>query len=94
MPQLTDYESSPAATAVYGAIQITTGGLLDGGSIQLRPAEGELPDTDCVETPLDCERFFDPTELDGIVDPGLYYVQGGSLDYGGVALQLGVRYTF
>jgi len=94
VPQLTDYEDSVAATTIYGAMQISTGGLLDGGSIQLRPAEGEPPDTDCVEDPHDCERFFDPTMPDGVVDPGYYYVQGGSLDYGGIALQFGVRYTF
>ena len=94
VPQLTDYEGSEAATTTYGPIQVTTGGLVDGGSLQLRPAEGEAPDTDCVENPQDCETFFDPTQPDGVVDLGAYYVQGGSLDYGGIALQFGVRYTF
>ena len=85
---------SEAANTTYGPIQITTGGLIDGGSIQLRPAEGEPPDTDCVENPQDCEQYFDTTMLDGIVDPGFYYAQGGEVDYGGIALQFGVRYTF
>ncbi|MCP3979823.1 MAG: outer membrane beta-barrel protein [bacterium] len=30
----------------------------------------------------------------GDLDPGLYYVQGGSLDLDGISLQIGVRYTF
>jgi opacity protein-like surface antigen len=94
VPQWTDYVDSPAATKTYGAIQITSGGLLDGGSIQLRPAEGESPDTDCVANPQDCEQYFDKTMPDGLVDPGFYYAQGGSLDYGGIALQFGIRYTF
>jgi hypothetical protein len=94
VPQLTDFETSPAATDVYGPIQITTGGLLDGGSIQLRPAEGEPPDTDCVENPQDCDPYFDTTVPDGVVDTGFYYAQGGSLDYGEVSVQFGIRYTF
>jgi len=94
VPQLTDFADSEAASAIYGPVQITNGGLLDGGSIQLRPAEGEPPDTDCVENPQDCEQYFDATMPDGIVDPGFYYAQGGTVDYGGIALQFGVRYTF
>lgn len=94
VPQLTDFESSPVATAIFGAIQVTTGGLIDGGSLQVRPKQGEPPETDCVETPQNCETFFDPTQPDGVPDTGYYYAQGGSVDYGGVSMQFGVRYTF
>ncbi len=31
---------------------------------------------------------------DGIVDPGAYYIQDGSMDYSGPSAQIGVRYTF
>jgi len=94
VPQLTDFESSPVATAIFGAIQVTTGGLIDGGSLQVRPKQGEPPETDCVETPQNCETFFDPTQPDGVPDTGYYYAQGGSVNYGGVSMQFGVRYTF
>ena len=94
VPQWTDYLGSEAATTHYGPVRITSGGLLDGGSVQLRPAEGEPPETDCVLNPQDCEYYFNLAAPDGEIDTGLYYVQGGSFDYGGIALQFGVRYTF
>jgi len=94
VPQLTDYESSVVASQVFGAVYIETGGLIDGGSIQVRPKQGEPPETDCVETPALCEEYFDRTMPDGVADTGFYYAQGGSLDYGGVSLQIGVRFTF
>jgi hypothetical protein len=94
VPQWQDYLDSPIASETFGAVMITTGGLVDGGSLQYRPAEGESPDTNCELNPENCELFFDPDSPDGVVDPGFYYSQGGSVDYGGLALQIGVRYTF
>ena len=98
VPELTDYEFSQSAYATYGAIWITTGGLVDGGSLQWRPREGELPTFDCFTGPepdsVRCIQAFDHSQPDGQVDPGFYYVQGGTVEYGGVGLQIGVRYTF
>jgi hypothetical protein len=96
VPQLTDFNDSPAALDIYGASWITSGGLVDGGSIQQRPRDepGIDPGTDCAAEPDDCENYFDFTTPDGELDPGYYYVQGGTVDYGGLALQIGVRYTF
>lgn len=94
VPQLVDYDTSPAANTIYGPVYIPSGGLVDGGSLQVRPAENEPPDTDCSETPAACEDYFDLTLPDGVPDTGFYYVQGGAVDYGGVSLQFGVRYTF
>ncbi|MBZ5640309.1 MAG: outer membrane beta-barrel protein [Acidobacteriia bacterium] len=37
---------------------------------------------------------FVPVSADGILDPGFYYVKGGSIRYSGTSLQIGVRYTF
>ncbi len=33
-------------------------------------------------------------EPDGVPDPGAYYAQGGTLDYDGLAVQFGIRFTF
>ncbi len=51
-----------------------------------------MPNHDCVADPTQC--VFDPTQLDGIPDPGIYYIQGGEFDYGGVSFEIGMRYTF
>jgi hypothetical protein len=90
VPNLTDFSDAPAASSVYGPVQVFTGGLLDGGSIQ--PRETADPDTDCDVTPVDC--VFVVGEFDGETDTGAYYAQGGSVDFDGIALQFGVRYTF
>jgi opacity protein-like surface antigen len=37
---------------------------------------------------------FVPVSPDGKLDPGYYYVNGGSIRYSGTSLQIGVRYTF
>ncbi len=31
---------------------------------------------------------------DGHLDYGFYYVKGGEIKYGGLSLQIGIRYTF
>jgi len=32
--------------------------------------------------------------FDGLPDPGIYYIQGGEFEYGGVSVEVGLRYTF
>jgi hypothetical protein len=46
-------------------------------------------DSYCTSDPGAC---FSP--LDGETDSGYYYVKGGTIDYGGFSVSLGVRYTF
>jgi opacity protein-like surface antigen len=77
------------ATASYGSIQIVEGGLVDAG--RLVPGPGAPSGTDCAISPGSCIFDYQP---DGIPDPGYYYMKGGAIRYGGVALQFGVRYTF
>jgi len=72
-----------------GAVSVRSGGLVDGG--QLLPQIGAPPGTDCAATPNFCEFVFEP---DGELDLGLYYVQGGQVNLGGLSLQFGFRYTF
>lgn len=138
VPQFTDFNTSPIAMQSYGAVQIASGGLWDGGIAAFVPDESIPLDStgdadmdgefDCVDplNPLcfdfcavnftQCEvKFFDspgtgrtlvdistgqtfvddePGVGDGRNDPGRYYVQGGRFSYDGIALQLGLRYTF
>ena len=89
VPQSRDQIGSDLANALYGPYYIPTGGLVDGG--QLVPDPGAPEGTDCGVTPLLCH--FETTP-DGVLDPGFYYVQGGRIRYGGVSLQIGIRYTF
>ena len=39
-------------------------------------------------------RDTDPGPGDGRLDPGIYYVQGGTFSWSGLSLQVGFRYTF
>lgn len=41
-----------------------------------------------------CQEVFVAGAPDGELDPGLYYVQGGNVDYDGFSYQIGFRYTF
>jgi opacity protein-like surface antigen len=82
-------EGDALSNASYGAIQIIDGGLVDAG--RRVPAAGAPPDTDCAISPGSCVFEYQP---DGTPDPGYYYLKGGAIRYGGVALQFGVRYTF
>jgi len=79
----------PGATGPFGSYLITTGGLLDGGS--LVPAITAPPGTDCTLQPFFCELT---GPADGIPDPGHYYVHAGSIRWDGASLQVGVKYTF
>jgi hypothetical protein len=87
VPQRTDFDDSDAATTEYGAYRITEGGLVDGGAWVSTD-----PTIDCTISTVGC--MFDRTLRDGVEDSGLYYVQGGEVDYGALTFQVGVRYTF
>jgi opacity protein-like surface antigen len=83
------FKTDPDAFGPFGGIEISSGGLVDGGS--LRPAPG-FPNADCAAiTPVNCE-FTGPR--DGVKDPGIYYIHAGSVRYDNISLHLGVRYTF
>jgi hypothetical protein len=56
------------------------------------PALGQPSSTDCSVTPQFCT--FDTSVRDGQVDPGFYYVNGGSVDLDSFTFMAGVRYTF
>jgi opacity protein-like surface antigen len=94
VPFLTDYIDSPVAQQTFGAMSISTGGLVDGGSLVPGPgATGNTSDPNyCVNSPGSC--IFDPTQKDGVVDTGLYYVTGGEVDYSSFWFTIGARYTF
>lgn len=80
----------PEASGTYGAVSVVDHGFIDGG--QLVPLPEAPGDTNCNDTPNACE--FVVGDLDGVPDPGMYYVQSGSLDYDDWVLTLGIRYTF
>jgi len=74
------------------------GGIIDFGYVEIIPTTTAPPGTNCktnssdISSPFCTANFvFDP---DGVPDPALYYAQGGSVDYDGLALQFGVRMTF
>lgn len=79
----------------YGPIAIGTGGLVDGGRLIPQDPTGIPQDqwgAFCEADPNRCT--FAAGDLDGVPDPGLYYVKGGSVKYGGFTAALGVRFTF
>jgi hypothetical protein len=81
--------TDPDAFGPFGGIEITSGGLVDGGSLEPSPG---FPDADCgAITPVNCQ-FTGPR--DGVKDPGIYYIHAGSVRYDNISLHLGVRYTF
>lgn len=94
VPNLTVFDDDPTAAAAaagrYGAVEITSGGLVDSGSLQ--PRINAPPGTDCVVSPGQCE--FVVGALDGELDLGFYYLQGGSIDLSAFDLQAGIRFTF
>jgi len=90
VPERVDFDDSQFAFIEYGGYHIPNGGLVDGG--MLVPAFGVDPNHDCVADSSQCN--FDPTQPDGVPDPGIYYIQGGEFDYGGVSFEVGMRYTF
>jgi outer membrane protein W len=84
------YITDPQVLQQFGAVQITSGGAIDGGSFV--PNDPAAPPGYCAEhNNLNCS-FTGP--LDGIPDLGMYYIQVGKVRYNGFSLQLGVKYTF
>jgi len=83
--------SNPAG---FGPVQISDTGIVDFGTI--KPLDNSVPQAEwssyCTATPELC--FFDTADLDGQLDPGYYYVQGGRIKYGGWSAAVGVRFTF
>jgi hypothetical protein len=77
-------------------IACSGGGLLDYGYPILVPADDAPATTHC-DDPTDAlsalcvaDFVFEP---DGVVDPGLYYAQGGKVSYDGYSLLFGIRFT-
>ena len=90
VPNDTAFVNQAGAFGPFGAVQITQGGLIDGGSFV--PIPGAPAGTNCAASNnFNCEFAGPP---DGVVDPGMYYVQAGELRYSGLSLQFGVKFTF
>jgi outer membrane protein W len=90
VPNDSVYLTDPAALQQFGAVQVTSGGLIDGGSWV--PNDPEAPPGFCADhNNLDCS-FTGPK--DGIPDLGMYYIQAGKVRYNGLSLQFGFKYTF
>lgn len=87
---LIQIESFETYQSPFGPMQITDGGLVDGG--RLVPADDAPFGTDCAVDPAAC--VFSVGDLDGQVDPGFYYIRGGSIKYGGPSAQVGIKFTF
>ncbi len=81
--------TDPGAFGPFGAVKITTGGLIDGGSLVPKPLAP--PGTDCAIAPTNCQFTGPP---DGIKDTGYYYVHAGRIRYDGASFQFGFKYTF
>ena len=99
VPNLVELETSALGNpALYGPMDITLGGLVDGGTV--------VPEDDVILPPgVTSEEFcanpanapdcvFDTSLLDGNLDIGRYYIQGGDLKYNGFSVGIGIRYTF
>lgn len=92
VPFLTDFIDSPAAQQQYGAVKITEGGLVDGGS--LVPGVGAPAGTNCALPSQIRFCTFDVQAKDGELDTGFYYINGGELKYDSLWFSFGLRYTF
>ncbi len=73
----------------FGAIQVVSGGLIDGG--RLVPLDPTDPPGICDTNVNACE--FVPVP-DGVPDRGLYYAQGGEFRYDNFTALIGFRHTF
>jgi hypothetical protein len=94
VPSTVDLENSELALQDYGPTNITSGGLVDGGQFTI-VSEDDLPPTlDCIDVPnMPGQCLVFSSEPDGQLDEGLYYVQGGRLNWDGFHLQIGFRFT-
>ena len=99
VPNLVELESSPLANpALYGPVDITFGGLVDGGTVvpedDVVLPPGVSPEEYCANPANASDCVFDTSLLDGNLDVGRYYIQGGDLKYNGFSIGIGIRYTF
>ena len=103
VPQTVDFIDSELATIDYGPVSISQGGLVDAGSITQVPKATFLaqnPTLTCISPPGEAQNSPNPQcqvfvrVPDGNTDAGLYYIQGGRINYDGFHLQIGFRYTF
>jgi outer membrane protein W len=78
--------TSPGALGPFGAYSIPTGGLIDGGSWVLAGTSDP-----CDPGTANC-GFTGP--LDGVADPGIYYVHAGDVRFDALTIQVGVKFTF
>ena len=73
------------------------GGLVDYGRLVVVPADEAPVGQTCTDvsdiTSANCVLDF-VFEPDGVPDAGQYYAQGGSFDYDGFSMQVGIRFTF
>ncbi len=99
VPNLVELSTSPLADASqYGPVNITTGGLIDAGKV-VPKVDATVPvgmtgDEFCADPSNFPSCVFELGNLDGKLDPGKYYLQGGDIKYGGFAAGIGIRYTF
>jgi opacity protein-like surface antigen len=90
VPNDSVYINDPAAFQQFGAVQVTSGGVIDGGSFV--PNDPTAPPGFCAaHNNLDCS-FTGPK--DGVPDLGMYYIQAGKVRYNGFSMQLGFKFTF
>ena len=87
------FATDAGAFGPFGSVQISQGGLVDGGSLEPDPLTApQNPPPDYCATPgAHCLLTGPP---DGLPDPGYYYVQAGDVRYNGLSLQIGFKYTF
>ncbi len=81
-------KSDPGALGPFGAIQVLTGGLIDGGSYVPMPG---FPDANCAVDKSHCQFTGPP---DGVKDTGAYYVEAGRVRFDAASYQIGVKFTF
>lgn len=92
---------NPDTYVVGGATFVATPGIC---GTKIDPTAPDVPANQCVfllnsamakynQSNAGVQGFV-PVSPDGVPDPGLYFVKGGSIKYGGSSLTVGVRYTF
>ncbi|MBD3869214.1 MAG: hypothetical protein IFK94_13915 [Acidobacteria bacterium] len=99
VPNLVELQTSALANpALYGPMDITLGGLVDGGTVvpedDVILPPGVTPEEFCANSANASDCVFDTSLLDGNLDIGRYYIQGGDLKYNGFSVGIGIRYTF
>jgi opacity protein-like surface antigen len=94
--------TDPNAFGPFGAVQISNGGLVDGGSYTPNDATQQNPDAFCAANGNQgCHFEIGRQQLDpatgqpiSVKDPGKYYIEAGKIRYDGFSVQIGVKFTF